>query len=210
MNGVLTSTTRLLEILSRYQPICTRDGGLCISSHLIRATDGTPLAAVGGERSISARDRIDLFADALVWKHHHWGNGAAMRFVLGVHPNMTPVRNALSTLCRLLEPQLTVQLEVDDELVKLSVPDFAAEDDPWTETLLNRGELLPPDLANELKRAVGPPSFRWYYTLKACRWSGRVEGLEVCRLAQDGKSGILTIGKPGRFWRYLQSSRTLH
>ncbi len=126
----ITDTRKLSETLSPYQPTCDGDTDLCISSHLIRATDGTPLAAVGGEPGRSARDRINLFADALVWHHHRFGGNGTMRFVLGAHPDMTPVLSALSVLCPLLEPQLKVQLEVDDKPVELSPPDFAAEEIP--------------------------------------------------------------------------------
>jgi hypothetical protein len=198
MKDGYTNSKQLLGILSRYRPTCRADSDLCISSHLIRATDGTALAAVGGEPNRSSNRRVNLFADALVWYRHHFNDGQTLRFVLGNYCYIEEALSALSTLCQLLQQHLAIQIEVDEKLVELSVPDFAAEEDPWASFLLNRDEMSLPDLAVQLTHEVGSPSFCWHYSLKARHWSGHVEGLEVCQIAPDGKSGILGFVKRGK------------
>lgn len=43
--------------------------------------------------------------------------------------------------------------------------------------------------------AVNDLSFRWYRSVTTAYWSGRVDGLEVCRVSSSGRGGVLGIGK---------------
>ena len=188
----------LMETLAQYSPTCKVDRSLCISTHLIRATDNSPVVGIEAEHT-SKKETINLFSDALIWYHHHFNNNGTLRFILGESPsNMHPVLCALATLCHNLQPRVKVQVEIDQVPADLSLPEFSQEEDPWARTLLTRGDMPLPELAVRLSREVGCPSFRWYFTLKARRWSGRVEGLIVCSLSPDGTSGTLGIGAPGK------------
>ncbi len=64
----------------------------------------------------------------------------------------------------------------------------------WAKDLKDRPTRLAP-LAADLEERVKDPSFRWYLPSTGKRWSGRVEGLEVCKLSSNERGFILTVGK---------------
>ena len=55
-----------------------------------------------------------------------------------------------------------------------------------------------PNLVRALSAEVRDLSFRWYLGVGASYWSGRVEGLEVCRVYPRKKIGLLRVGRRGK------------
>lgn len=83
-----------------------------------------------------------------------------------------------------------------------SAPDFSrlAKVSQWASMLSRRASMLAkmPQIGHDLARALRSraPSFRWYRNASECGFSGRVGGLQCCRL-EDGNTHVSLGG--GRF-----------
>ncbi len=60
------------------------------------------------------------------------------------------------------------------------------------------GEKPPPPWALEMERGATSVGFRWQRSVTGGEWSGRLEGLEICRVADVGTGFSFGVGKPGK------------
>ena len=67
----------------------------------------------------------------------------------------------------------------------------------WMDNL--SGERDIPDLAKDLETSIHNDLFKWYRPVTGQYWSGRVGGLEVCKLDLAGQNGKLSVGRPGKY-----------
>ena len=105
----------------------------------------------------------------------------------------------LAILLECYQGQLKIEVEVNFTPQNLTAPDFSRINKRnWLTFFQQRGSTTPPDLARKLTKLVNHESFRWYRNVTKGDWSGRVEGLEVCRVGPDPDQGELNIGKPGK------------
>jgi len=179
---IYTSFDRLLGISSYYV------GGL---------SNGTPLFAVGGERT--KKTRIDVIVNAIHWCRKEHPAAENILVVLGSSSEARDgeVLDAIATLHACYSGKPKAQVLVDFKSRTLKAPLFSQEGEKWLPPLKKRQNQALPARLRDLSRAVGEPNFRWYRSISDPRWSGRVEGLEVCTTKPDGSSGTLNVGKKG-------------
>jgi hypothetical protein len=172
--------------------------------------DGVPIVAVGGDRPADVQ--ITGLFDAL----HFWlvrrGGRGPLRYVVGSRKDEAETRGVLDALAGLtdaLADEVDLLVELDFEPVDLVAPDFAGVKPEWLQLLRAREDKLRdlPPLARRLATLVDDPSFRWSFTVRATTLSGRIDGLEVCTLSSDGRTGRLKIGAPGRNEQRLARER---
>jgi hypothetical protein len=172
------------------------DRQLSISGYVLRGIV-TPVAAVGGERSLS--EQISGFMSALYWHNARNAGHGVLRFVVGEGPNTEHVLQAIGTLRAALAGRLALEIEVGGQLNDTPSPNLSTEKPDWLDLLRKRDTLLvsPPLLTRQLEREIAHPAFHWYLSIHAPYWSGRIDGLEICRVTRDGKSGAARIGHQG-------------
>jgi len=174
------------------------DRHLGISSHYVRGVlDETPFFAVGGERT--KKTRIDVIVNAIHWcrKEHPAAENILVVLGSGTVARDEEVFDAIATLQACYSGKPQAQVLVDFKSRTLKAPLFSQEGEKWLAPLKKRQNQALPARLRDLSRAVGEPSFRWYRSISDPRWSGRVEGLEVCTAKPNGASGTLNVGKKG-------------
>lgn len=173
---------------------------LMISRKIIRCINGdTLIAAVG--RDADKDVQLHSVVDAVHWHLQTKDESGKLRLVLGRRHNareMDELLNGVALMLNKLQIPLQVQVEVDFEPHPLKAKGFNKLDTKWISFFENREESKPPQLAMKLSGLVDDASFRWYRNVTGNYWSGRVEGLEVCRVSVNGKSGTLKVGKRGK------------
>ncbi|MCX5653942.1 MAG: hypothetical protein NTY65_04745 [Planctomycetota bacterium] len=177
----------------------THDKEHSIAGYVIRVPRQN-LVAVGNDRT--PEEQIDAFVDALHWRRQVGKENQELtfRFYSGGE-NDQLVEDAISTLFFYLNEGEPKNLRVmkDDKPADLVVPDFAVKNSKWKDDLLMREKEPLPELAKELENLAkcNAPSFRWYRNVTEKGFSGRVEGLEVCKLAPKVSKIVFSVGKPG-------------
>lgn len=169
-----------------------------ITSNLIWAiVDGTPVVAVGGDLEYDAQ--VHAVIDAVFWsRRRQSGRTALVRLVYGSGPRDTEVMESVATLMAVFQGPECLQVERDFRPIRLSLPDFAKIDGRWARLVEKRATAVLPPLAVDLGNLVNEPAFRWYRTVTGGYWSGRVDGLEVCRVTGNPGKGDLDVGRVGK------------
>jgi hypothetical protein len=181
-----------------------------LSSILLRGEwEGEPFVGVGSERS--TEEKIGALIDALHWCRVQHSDARELRFVIAKgdesrlrRGHRNSVLEPLATLiaARGLKSKPHVKIMPNGKPTdQLPCPTFVTDVrvEGWMKSIKKRLEDDPePKLVSALSKALRDyPSFRWYRGVTANYWSGRVEGLEVCRIKPHLKYGILGIGTIG-------------
>ena len=177
---------------------CIMDRRNTLSGRLIRCVyKDTPLMVVGGEHS--KEHQLNTVLDGIHWHLINFGIKGTVRIIIGSGVDTLEVLDAIAILLECYQGQLKIEIEVDFIPQNLTVPDFSRINKRnWLTFFQQQGSTTPPALAIKLTKLVDHESFRWYRSVTRGDWSGRVEGLEVCRVGPDPDYGELNIGKPGK------------
>lgn len=191
--GITTSTDLVKQIKAEDLTFCS-DKRLSISAWRIRVPS-LGILAVGGEQS--ENDQIAGLLDALHW--HHWANigSSKLSYVLGQSERLSAVSQAIALLIGALDEPSDVSFQVDCKPYVPSLPRLDDGSKVRLNQLRSRDISALPALARAVEEQIGDQCFRWSRTLTGNEWSGRVDGLEICRLNQIGQ-GVLRLGKLGR------------
>ncbi|MEJ2727758.1 MAG: hypothetical protein P8185_04460 [Deltaproteobacteria bacterium] len=190
-----------IEILKSrgLRPVAKSDKQLMLTGKMIRCTDGDKLiVAIGSDKT--KNEQINTVVDAVHWHIQTKGTTGELEIMFGKLHNSnsrTEVLNATAILLNNLMIPLNVNVTVDLQTKELNVKSYPNNRN-WMELIKSRDNETPPKIALNLSDKVGENSFRWYRTVTANSWSGRVEGLQVCTISSDGKDCILGVGKPGK------------
>ena len=194
------NTKNILKYLSDQgiEADCSMDRRNTLSSRLIRCVyKDTPLVAVGNNHS--KEHQLNAVLDGIHWHLINFGTKGTIRIVLGSGANTQEVLDAVAILIKNYQGQLKIQVELDFNPQTLIVPDFSKINKRnWLSFFQQRSSINPPIMAKELSKLVDHKSFRWYRSVTRGDWSGRVEGLEVCRVSEDPDSIELNVGQPGK------------
>jgi hypothetical protein len=183
-------------------PIAKQDGSqLIISKNVIRCEDGDTLI-VGMGSDMGKDDQIHLVVDAvhlcLQSKKRN------LRLILGKRTDeaeWAEVKNAVAIMIGSIDISLKIEIEVDSEK-KVDFQSESFDEDPegkiesWMQYLSRETEI--PEFAKVLERAIHDPLFKWYRSVTGRYCSGRVGGLEVCRVYLADQHAELKVGKQGR------------
>jgi ribonuclease J len=175
-----------------------RDTEQSISSHVIRVPVSR-LVAVGWD--CKPTEQVYAFVDALHWRRFIAQEKQKLTFCIYTGDSKDGVvLDAISTLFFSLpqQEQDTVSILQNDQPARLRVPLFSGHNEKWAEDLVRREANALPRLAVELKAKAAVPAFRWYRNVTQNLFSGRVEGLEVCRAQPDEQQITFEIGSPGK------------
>lgn len=182
------------------QELDTRDKEHSIAGYVIRVPH-LSLVAVGNDRT--PVEQICALVDALHWRRRVGNDNQELTFcIYGRGESDRPdrlVEDAISTLFSSFNEseRKTLRVLKDDQPTNLTAPKFDGQNAKWKTDLSNReGEPLPV-LASELLRIAEVPSFRWYRNVTEKGFSGRIEGLEVCKLAPKTSEIVFSVGNPG-------------
>jgi hypothetical protein len=169
------------------------------AAHVLRGVDGTGEPAVALSKTAKPEAKINGWIDALHLAQLH---GKPQASLVLEQPDDS-VRQVLAILSRTLErsgtPLSNVVLSVNQfvdgaaETLTLIPPVLDAEG-LWLDLLCRRDAALPPQLAVDLSRAAPASGLAWYPPFSASRWSGRLDGLEICTIGSKGSAGVLKIG----------------
>jgi hypothetical protein len=102
------------------------------------------------------------------------------------------LEHAVAVLIGSLKDRLKIEPQVEDEQPR----EFKSQSygkPKWFDHLMGEKE-DPPRMAMDLETAVNDDCFRWYRSVTSNYWSGRIEGLEVCRVSSDVKERRLQVG----------------
>ena len=196
-----TNEIRTLLASSCGQVEHTRDAELNLSSILARGEWGdVPAVGVGGDRS--AKEQISALVDAVHWCRERHPGASVLRLVIGEGRYRGVVFEALATLIAARRPDSVPFLEIMLDGIATNLPacpTFATTRVAgWMRSIERRLHEPEPKLVTALSAAAEHPSFRWYRGVTATYWSGRVEGLEVCRIDQRRERGSLAVGRIGK------------
>jgi len=169
-----------------------------ISSKLIRGemNNGTPFVAVGGEHSF--KRQLNMIVDAVHWHISKYGYDGKIKLIFGSNNNTDELLYAVATLLNCVHDSFEIVVEVDFKKRDLSLPNFDNIKATWLEFFEGRDVSSPPELAIRLKKAVNKDSFRWYRNVTGNFWSGRIEGIEVCKVYDAPQRGEFNVGKEGK------------
>ena len=172
---------------------------LPISSKLLRWVDDDTLALAAGS-DLNKDEQINAVVDGVHWHIQAKGMAGKLTIMVGKRRDsnaMDEVLNAMGDLVRNLKIPLSVNVLVDGQL---KVPESKSEMNTrsWLSQINDRDEKTPPKVALNLSELVNDNSFRWYRTVAGDYWSGRIDGLQVCTVSDDGKTCILDVGKTGK------------
>jgi hypothetical protein len=185
------------------KPVSNKDvSNLMVSSMLIRCQDADPMiVAMGSNRSKS--EQINALVDAVHLHLQTRGSTGNLRLVLGKKKSrkvMAEIKNAIVLLIESLKIPLNIDFQIDFCPKRLEARNFAGlkKIQRWMSFLDERDLQKPPQLALRLSELVDDSSFRWYRGVTGKDWSGRVEGLEVCKAGPDLETIRLGVGTKGK------------
>jgi hypothetical protein len=155
---------------------------------------------VGIRANPSAEMQISVIVDSIHWCLTRYHTDSALRILINEDELKGGVLEALATLIAARRPSSKLELKF--------MPDGKPKDPPnpptfendrqiekWMESIGKRlRNESTPDLVRALSDKMEDPSFRWYLGVVANYWSGRVEGLEVCRFDLRRQCGSLDVG----------------
>jgi hypothetical protein len=154
-----------------------------------------PTAGIGGEHSVE--EQISSLVDAILWCRAHLPGEPVLRFIIGAGPDREKVLQALATLksARHPESKPSVEFFLDKNPTSLPLcPSFENDKQVmrWMDSIRERiKDDEEPKLLRALSDEVGDPAFRWYRGVGVNYWSGRIEGVEVCRVDRRKNPGHL-------------------
>jgi hypothetical protein len=169
---------------------------LNISSKVLRVPKDR-LVLVGSDNK--EKDYVNAFADAVHWYQQCMladGNPFTFRFFAAASVQES-LKEMMWTLKSALRPDVPMIIWEGNNPAKLSPPHFSSDCAKRAKQLLRQGSYKCPHLATSIQQQLSSPFFRWYRNVTAPRYSGRIDGLEVCFVEKDGKRGAVSIGKPG-------------
>jgi hypothetical protein len=148
------------------------------------------------------------------------GDKGRLRIVLGYGENTSKILSAVASLVNNYTGGIDIDIEVDFQPQDLLPPVFSnIKKRKWLALIQNRPADKLPRIAVELQKRVGSEAFRWYRNVTKGDWSGRVDGLEVCRVGNNADFGVLNvgsigkkgnIGKPRKFFLEITQGREGH
>lgn len=169
-----------------------------ISSKVIRCETGDRLiAGMGSNRSKD--DQIHLVVDAVNWHLRKRGHKGNLLLIFGKRKKgQAEVENAVATMIECLTIPLKVEIQLDGRRSLFNtVPYENPRPRKWIKALTMNREV--PEFGKNLEKAISHELFKWYRNVTGNYWSGRVGGLEVCRVDDNGNKRILKVGKPGKY-----------
>ena len=181
----------LLAQLAQDHPEASEDRSLSLSSQVIRVPSRR-LVAVGSDAQESTQ--INGLLDAIHWARWSLGSAEGVTYSIMSGECSDTVLEPLSTLFSLLPSSLGVQLQQDFLPFEQVSPQLDADSPRRLEQLRRLEQADLPVLHNEIQRNVADSSFQWVRTLTGRDWTGRVDGLRVCRLDDRGV-GVIEIGR---------------
>lgn len=174
---------------------------LMISEKVIRCESGdVMIAAMGSDRKKD--DQIHLVIDAVHLCLQ--SKRKAIRLILGRREKLeeqAEVENAVALMIDNIKIPLKIETEIDCKVRKINFKPFEEgrgdRIEKWMNCLNTDRDL--PKFAADLEQAISDDSFKWYKNVTSKNWSGRVGGLEVCKLDRSGSNGELNVGRSGKF-----------
>ena len=186
----------------------TTDRGYSIGAHALRSTDASlvlpgakaPAPTVFVGYYPKQRDKqVHAFGDTIHWFCRRVKQDAnAVHLVIAESNATLQVLDALGSLQAAYRGCVKVHLYTLDAQKGICsrsppIPDFGDTNQSWSKLLHRRTSALP-EVAQQLKTAVGHGSFEWYQNLSESGWSGRADGLELCELHISEGSYVLELG----------------
>lgn len=172
--------------------------GVADASAVIPGSDESPAPAVFiGTNPPEADYQVRALGDALHWRRRLEEGGAGdLHLVLAEHSKSDQVLDALGSL----EAAYTGAARLRFHLLgdeggftarTVRRPDFSTSEEKWARMLSRRSNQLPRDV-RLLSEEVNDHTFSWYRRLSGGFWSGRAEGLELCKIS--GRLLELSVG----------------
>lgn len=181
------------ELLHRFagdNPETHQDNDLSLSSHVIRVPSRR-LVTVGCDAPEEAQ--IYGLLDAIHWRRWKLQDSAPITFSWHSAESDEQIAEPLSTLCSLLPGDLGIEVQRDFLPFEPVCTSLDADAARRLEQLRRREQAALPQLHCDIEHQVRDPSFHWVRTLAGREWTGRVDGLRVCRLDDHGR-GVIQIG----------------
>jgi len=177
--------------------VARMDKNLWISSKVVRLPK---FRAVFVGKDQNEDTQLDAFIDALHW-HTQTDNPQQLplSFVFSADgENAAAVRDGLAILRDSLSADYRSQLDIlqDFDPISLPLPDLTTVVAERCEQLNVREQAILPGLGREIAKSFCRTEFRWYRTVTSTYWSGRIAGLQVCKLHDTGEL-IFGVGKIG-------------
>lgn len=193
---------RMTELLAARGLVpLARDPSLIVSERVLICESGDGFAVCLNDDAMRARGRnpgvdsqANLVVDAVHLCLHSNPPRKSARIIFRrlADKAQTELENAVAVLIKSLKEPPTIEPQVEDEQPrKFEAQPYGKPN--WYARLMEEKSDLP-DIAKDLEAAVNDDSFRWYRSVTADYWSGRIGGLEVCRVSSDGKERRLQLG----------------
>jgi len=187
-------------------PIAKGDtSSLIISEKIIRCEAGDTLIAGMGSNK-GKDDQIHLVVDAVHLCLQAKCEKKFLRLIFGRRKNeneQAEVENAVALMIENIKIPLKIETEVDGEKIEFKSESLNEDDncriERWISDLIEERNV--PKFAKDLENAIGNDMFKWYRSVTGTYWSGRVAGLEVCRVDRNlaVEWGELKVGSPGKY-----------
>lgn len=168
-----------------------QEGGNGYSSRMLLCgcgAHGFASVAVGGKGD----GPIKLFGAALSW-YRAAKRPQPLTFILGADPGRQ-WQNCLHAI-QMIKPD-TVEILVNFQPAPPWL-DGDLSSALWVDAMLDGRKRCLPRSARALVETAGVGAFAWYRPVTGPGWSGRIDGLEVCKLSDDGRRLIFGVGRPG-------------
>lgn len=178
-------------------PVAKQDRSrLIISEKVIRCEDrDTMIAAMGSD--MGKDEQIHLVGEAVHIYLQARKPMESIRLIFGKRAadEQPEVENAVAMMIEKVVDPVKIDTEVDFEKKRFEPSQFDKHH-KWMDKLHDEIDL--PGLAKQLENATGSRAFRWYRPVTGQYWSGRVCGLEVCKMDMTGQNATLNVGRPGK------------
>ena len=178
-------------------PVAKQDRSqLIISKKVIRCEDrDTLIAAMGSD--VGKDEQIHLVGEAVHMYLQARKPMKSIRLIFGKRAadEQREVENAVAMMIEKVVAPVKIDTEVDFEKKRFEPSQFDKHH-KWMDKLHDEMDL--PDLAKQLENATVSRAFRWYRPVTGQYWSGRVCGLEVCKMDMTGQNATLNVGRPGK------------
>ena len=184
----------LLQHSASDSPEVGDDSHLSLSSKSVRVPSRRLFATAC---DASEGEQINGLFDAIHWAKWKLGTDADVTYSIMSGSSTEKALDALSTLMSALPAHHSVRLHQDLEPVRPSLPFLDADSSRRIEQLRSREQFVLPAIHERIRQQIGDASFGWVRTLTGKTWTGRVDGLMVCRLDDHG-GGSIQIGNSSR------------
>lgn len=151
----------------------------------------------------SVQRRIHVIGDALYWLHARGVNIDSCCLRIEYQDSMAQdaeILQAMGVILRaMVVPPKIIDVTMGQSQVAVACPDFRDDGVAWVKRLEKRRESKLPDIAIDLQNKIGNPAFGWYRTVTGGHLSGRLDGLEVCRVIGRTPRVKIDVGKEGKY-----------